>query len=291
MNSCSRRGLFEVRNNGQWGLKERRCGSHRQIRFFTRKVFLEGSENAKKRELDISSGTKTEFVAETLLPTRKGLYRLRGYRHTVDDWKSVMEPTAIIVGDIERSQSVPVRVHDSCFTSEVLGSLKCDCADQLEMSLDYIREHPPGMVIYLQQEGRGIGLANKIAAYRLQESGLDTVDANRALGLPDDCREYSSVLYILNDLEISSIRLITNNPRKIESLKKYGVKIDDRIPCLVQPGAYNHGYLKTKEQRMDHLLDGSWCYWNHEGDPGLPSMEATSFTELRSDIDSTNNET
>lgn len=111
---------------------------------------------------------------------------------------------------------------------------------------------------------------------------MDTVDANRALGLPDDCREYSAVLFILEELGINSARLITNNPRKINQLRELGVKIEGRIPCLVQPGQYNHGYLKAKEQRMDHELDGSWCYWNHEGEPASPfSGNRISLTDSR----------
>ena len=129
---------------------------------------------------------RTVHIAETNLPTRHGNFRLRGYKHSIDGGKTFVEPTAIICGQVEGQEDVALRVHDACFTSEVLGSLKCDCAEQLQMAMEYIRDHPPGIVIYLWQEGRGIGLANKIAAYKLQEQGLDTVDANRALGLPDD---------------------------------------------------------------------------------------------------------
>jgi GTP cyclohydrolase II len=130
-------------------------------------------------------------------------------------------------------------VHDACFTSEVLGSLKCDCAEQLQLAMEYIHANSPGIVIYLWQEGRGIGLANKIAAYKLQEQGLDTVDANRALGLPDDSREYTSVRNILKELGVKSVRLMTNNPRKINVLTDLGVKVSGRIPCQVQAGAHN----------------------------------------------------
>lgn len=218
----------------------------------------------------------TKFVAETLLPTRHGKFRLRGYKHSIDGGATFTEPTAIIYGAVEGQSNVPVRVHDACYTSEVLGSLKCDCSEQLHLAMKKIQEPgmEPGMIIYLQQEGRGIGLANKIAAYSLQEQGLDTVDANRALGLPDDCREYTSVLNILNDLRIESIRLMTNNPRKINQLTALGINITDRVPCLVDGGEYNQGYLDTKRDRMDHLLDGSWCYWNHDGEPTQPKVES-----------------
>lgn len=228
----------------------------------------------------------TEFIAETLLPTKHGKFRLRGYRHTTDGGKSYTEPTAIVSGKVEGQSDVLCRVHDACFTSEVLGSLKCDCAEQLQLAMEIIRDAPPGLVIYLQQEGRGIGLANKIAAYKLQEEGLDTVDANRALGLPDDCREYSSAQNILADLGIKSIRLITNNPRKINELRDLGVEVTDRVPCIVQAQEFNEGYLAAKESRMSHLLsqdEGSdteeeaeppaeFCYWNHEGEPGSAGL-------------------
>eukprot|EP00884_Botryococcus_braunii_P020399 jgi/Botrbrau1/7042/Bobra.0165s0065.1 len=211
----------------------------------------------------------TTFVAETLLPTRSGMYRVRGYRHSVDGGRTYSEPVAIITGEPEGHENVPIRVHDACFTSEVLGSLKCDCAEQLEMAMEYIQENAPGIVIYLQQEGRGIGLANKIAAYALQEEGLDTVDANRALGLPDDCREYTSVHNILADLNVKSVRLMTNNPRKLHVLEELGVKVNGRIPCLVKAQAHNLGYLATKKSRMahfieEHQLNGPSCVWSPE---------------------------
>ncbi|CAD7696299.1 unnamed protein product [Ostreobium quekettii] len=216
------------------------------------------------------AAASTVFVAETMLPTRSGSYRLRGYRHSVDGWESYTEPAVVVSGRVEDQENVPVRVHDACFTSEVLGSLKCDCAQQLQLALEYIQNTPPGIVIYLQQEGRGIGLSNKIAAYALQERGLDTVDANRALGLPDDCREYSPVPNILEDLRIKSIQLMTNNPRKLSMLEDLGIRITGRIPCIVGPGKHNQAYLSAKEKRMDHLLEGSWCYWNHDGEPTQP---------------------
>jgi GTP cyclohydrolase II len=150
-------------------------------------------------------------------------------------------------------------VHDACFTSEVLGSLKCDCAEQLQMSMEYIHANAPGIVIYLWQEGRGIGLANKIAAYKLQEQGLDTVDANRALGLPDDSREYTSVRNILAELGVKSVRLMTNNPRKISELTQLGVNVTGRLPCQIQAGTYNKVCISVAEvlQRSASLWTGS----------------------------------
>ncbi|KAK9827454.1 hypothetical protein WJX74_003345 [Apatococcus lobatus] len=241
---------------------------------------------------------RTEFVAETLLPTKTGRYRLRGYRHSADGGRTYTEPTCIMTGSPEglrageppltaviqkfsgdmRHLNVAVRVHDACFTSEVLGSLKCDCAEQLQLAMDYIQASEPGIIIYLQQEGRGIGLANKIAAYSLQERGLDTVDANRALGLPDDCREYTSVRNILKDLGIRSIQLMTNNPRKISVLREMGVIVTDRIPCIVKAQQFSQGYLATKQERMMHELDGSYCFWNHDGEPTGPLMSIDSET-------------
>merc|ERR1712224_763268 len=199
----------------------------------------------------------TTFVAETLLPTLAGNFRVRAFRQIVNG-AIIGEPIVIMKGRPEGLTNVPVRVHDACFTSEVLGSLKCDCAEQLRMALDYIKQKGCGIVFYLQQEGRGIGLANKIAAYSLQERGLDTVDANRALGLPDDCREYTSVHNMLVDMDVKSVQLMTNNPRKINILSELGVKVTGRIPSIVRPNIVNKSYLEAKEKRMEHLLNNSW---------------------------------
>jgi GTP cyclohydrolase II len=190
------------------------------------------------------------FVAETLLPTTHGALRVRAYR----DPASGTEPLAIVSGAVEGRAGVAVRVHDECLTSEVLGSLKCDCKDQLDAAIAHIKEHD-GVVVYLRQEGRGIGLANKIAAYALQEHGLDTVDANRALGLPDDARRYHAAAAILADLGLTDIRLMTNNPRKIERLRAEGVRVADRIPVITPPNAHSQGYVRAKTVRMGHLID------------------------------------
>ena len=199
---------------------------------------------------DIKPASSVEFVSETLLPTSAGSFRVRAYR----DLKSGTEPVAIVQGDTEGAEALPVRVHDECFTSEVLGSLKCDCKDQLNFAMDYIHRHS-GAVIYLRQEGRGIGLANKIAAYALQEEGHDTVDANRLLGLPDDTRSYEAAADILADLKVKSIRIMTNNPRKIVKLEELDVEIEGRIPVLTCTNPHSQAYLEAKADRMGHLLD------------------------------------
>lgn len=195
--------------------------------------------------------SRYRFAAETNLPTSSGKFRIRSYKGNGGD----PDALAIISGIVEGKTSVLVRVHDQCATSEVFGSLKCDCKDQLNYALELIRDGHCGIVIYLQQEGRGIGLANKIAAYGIQELGIDTVDANRILGLPDDSRQYDAVDDILDDLGIRSIRLMTNNPRKIERLTSLGIKVDARVPCVVAPNShFSCRYVSTKAERMGHMI-------------------------------------
>jgi len=197
----------------------------------------------------------TKYVAETLLPTSLGKFRMRAYRDRVTG----EEPMAFISGPVEGSSDVVVRVHDQCLTSEVFHSQKCDCKQQLDIALSQIRQDPRGgMVIYMPQEGRGIGLANKVNAYKMQEEGYDTVDANRVLGLPDDVRRYDSVADILADLGVTSVKLMTNNPRKISSLEHLGIKITGRVPCIVPPEespAQSLAYQKAKAARMDHMFE------------------------------------
>ncbi len=196
----------------------------------------------------IMAAASYSFVAETLLPTHSGSWKLRAYRSDVKQ----LEP--IVIYDHYDPEEAPfVRVHDACFTSETLGSLKCDCKAQLDYALKFVEQHG-GLVIYLQQEGRGIGLANKLAAYALQEQGLDTVDANRALHLPDDAREYDAVADILNDLGITTIRILSNNPTKISRIEATGVTVAERIPVIIEPSPHNKKYLETKKLRMGHLL-------------------------------------
>ena len=185
-----------------------------------------------------------------------------------------------MTGTPEGLEDVPLRVHDACFTSEVLGSLKCDCAEQLQLALAHIQAEGTGIVIYLQQEGRGIGLANKIAAYALQEAnGLDTVDANRALGLPDDCREYSSVATILAGLGVRSVRLMTNNPRKVRLLQELGVRVSGRIPCLVQAQEFSARYLQTKGEKMDHILGSSSSSSSFSSSSSVEAISPTAVSD------------
>lgn len=199
------------------------------------------------------------YIAETNLPTEIGEFRLRAY--TVDESvKPLMhtlhfgtDPCVVYAADKPPfgKKGVPVRIHDQCFTSEVFGSRRCDCKEQLEKAFKYVHENG-GAVIYLQQEGRGIGLANKIAAYSLQDLGLDTVDANLHLGLPEDCRQYGVVPSILEDMDIESIRLMTNNPRKIEKLEALGVDMEEPIPVVINANPHNRRYLEAKHLRMNH---------------------------------------
>ncbi|CAM9760213.1 unnamed protein product [Ectocarpus fasciculatus] len=195
----------------------------------------------------------TTFVSECSLPTERGNFRLRAYRYA--DGVKAHEPVVMVAGNVRGRENVPVRVHDQCQTSEVLGSKRCDCREQLDLSLRYIQEHGGGAVIYLAQEGRGIGLANKVAAYALQDGGLDTVEANRRLGFGDDERSYECVEFILGDMEIKSVQLMTNNPFKIDWLRATGVKVEGRIPVEVPANEHNHGYLEAKASRMSHLIN------------------------------------
>jgi GTP cyclohydrolase II len=160
---------------------------------------------------------------------------------------------------------VPTRVHSECLTGDALGSLRCDCRDQLEAALLTIAGHEHGLVLYLRQEGRGIGLLNKLRAYELQDRGLDTVEANVALGFRDDEREYSIAAHMLHSMKVQSIQLYTNNPRKVDELKRLGVAVADRVPHVIPPNAYNRFYLETKRDKSGHILDFS-------GKPHLPEQ-------------------
>lgn len=188
----------------------------------------------------------------TQLPTQFGHFQIYAYRNTLDN----SEHVAIVKGDPAEFQDQPVmvRMHSECLTGDALGSLRCDCRMQLQAALKMIENAGKGVVVYLRQEGRGIGLINKLKAYSLQDMGLDTVEANERLGFPADLRNYGVGAQILNDLGVHKIRLITNNPRKIAGLKGYGLEVMDRVPLLIEATEYNSHYLATKAQKLGHML-------------------------------------
>src|SRR5579863_1491275 len=187
-------------------------------------------------------------VAE--LPTRFGDFRVVAF-HSPSDGK---EHAALIKGDVIDAEKVPVRLHSECLTGDVFGSLRCDCRQQLELSLQEIERRGVGVLLYLRQEGRGIGFENKIRAYRLQELGLDTIEANEALGFRADERDYAVAAHMLYSLRIQSILLLSNNPAKIADLKDHGTKVEGRIPLQIPANPYNERYLETKRVKAGHLL-------------------------------------
>lgn len=195
--------------------------------------------------------TLAEREGEARLPTPHGVFRVIAYTERF----SGLTHLALVLGQPDRGRPVLTRVHSECLTGDVFGSLRCDCGPQLQAALDQIGAAGDGCLLYLRQEGRGIGLANKIKAYALQDQGLDTVDANLALGLPPDLRDYGVAAQILLDLGIDRVRLITNNPGKVEGLTAYGIAVEERIPLEIPPGPDNAKYLQTKRDAMGHWLD------------------------------------
>ncbi len=191
-----------------------------------------------------------EDLVQTPIPTRHGGFILHYYSNNIDD----KEHIALVKGNVAGRENIPVRIHSECFTGDVLGSRRCDCGEQLEMALHMISESQAGILIYLRQEGRGIGLLKKLQAYNLQDEGLDTVDANIHLGHLADEREYNIAALMLESLQVKSIQLITNNPKKIDALTKLGITVNKRIPIEVVAHQHNLGYLKTKAKKMAHML-------------------------------------
>ena len=193
---------------------------------------------------------RVRFAAEATLPTRHGEFRILAFEHPAsgDDYG------VLVRGELDGARRVPVRLHSECFTGDVMGSLRCDCRAQLEAALEYVAREPVGAVVYLPQEGRGIGLANKVRAYALQDEGLDTVEANHALGFPDDLRRYDVAAEILRMLGVVSARLMTNNPRKVAGLRMNGLDVEGLIPLRTASTSHNARYLDTKRSKSGHLL-------------------------------------
>ena len=198
--------------------------------------------------------TKQKLIwraAETVLPTAHGVFKLIAYENNVDDKVHL----AMVKGEIDGDKPVLTRVHSECFTGDVLGSLRCDCGLQLAQALKQIEEEGCGVLIYMRQEGRGIGLVNKLKAYHLQDCGRDTVEANEELGFPADLRDYGLGAQILVDLGVRRMRLLTNNPRKIKGLEGYGLTVEERVSIEVLSSSHSRRYLKTKKDKLGHFLE------------------------------------
>jgi GTP cyclohydrolase II len=189
-------------------------------------------------------------IASAFLPTRHGKFKVYGF---TDEHE--LEHVALVRCEHEVHDGIAVRLHSRCLTGDTLTSLRCDCRDQLEEAMNYLDEKKCGMLIYLDQEGRGIGLVNKIKAYALQDGGMDTVEANVHLGFGEDLRDYSIAAEMLNYFGIKEIRLLTNNPKKISDLERHGIKVIKRLPLVTKPNPYNKKYMETKKEKMKHMLE------------------------------------
>jgi len=198
---------------------------------------------------------KIEQVASADFPTRWGSFRIYGFRQNFgsDGHRQLEEAVALVMGDI-KSAAPLVRIHSQCLTGDVFHSLRCDCRQQLELSLSMIAEKGAGILIYEQQEGRGIGLMAKLQAYGLQDAGLDTVEANERLGFKNDYRDFALPAGILRALGVTRVRLLSNNPEKVEALERAGVHVVERVPCEVTPSPHAEEYLKTKKEKLGHLF-------------------------------------
>lgn len=191
-----------------------------------------------------------ECMVETRLPTKYGMFQIRGYQNKINGEHHV----ALIMGDIDGEQPVLTRVHSECLTGDALGSIRCDCGEQFAAAMAQIAKEGRGILLYMRQEGRGIGLINKLKAYALQDQGMDTVEANLALGFEEDLRDYGIGAQILKDIGASKLRLMTNNPKKMKGLEGYGLEIKERVSIQMEANAENVYYLKTKQQKLNHML-------------------------------------
>ena len=191
------------------------------------------------------------FVVESNMPTKFGEFRVRAYEDELDD----LTHMALVMGEPEGKEDVLVRVHSACLTGDALHSLRCDCGDQLQAAMQRISDEGEGILVYMQQEGRGIGLLNKMKAYHLQDEGLDTVEANQELGFPPDLRDYGLGALILKDLGLHRIRLLTNNLTKVVGLQGFGLEISERVPLEIEPNGINDRYLETKREKLNHVFE------------------------------------
>jgi len=201
-------------------------------------------------DVEACEGT-TRQVADTSLPTQWGAFRALGFERSIND--RVETAMALVMGDISSGAPL-VRIHSQCLTGEVFGSLRCDCRAQLESAMKSIAKEGAGVLIYEKQEGRGIGLMAKLQAYELQDGGLDTVEANEHLGLSVDCRDFALPVEILKQLGVERLRLLTNNPQKIEAVTNAGIEVVERLACEVQPSRQSRFYMRTKKLKMGHVL-------------------------------------
>jgi GTP cyclohydrolase II len=192
-------------------------------------------------------------VASADFPTRWGKFRILGFEGEIGNERRPETAVALVMGDVHSAPPL-VRIHSQCLTGDVFGSLRCDCRQQLEMALSMISQNGAGVLVYEQQEGRGIGLMAKLQAYELQDAGLDTVEANERLGFKADQREFALPAQILRALGIKQVRLLSNNPDKVAALENAGVEVTERVPCEVTPSSYAEDYLKTKKEKMGHLF-------------------------------------
>ena len=207
--------------------------------------------DTKQKRMNRIQAGEIELISKAKLPTRFGIFAIYGFLDNRDG----KEHTAMVRGEVRGARSCPVRVHSECHTGDIWFSLRCDCREQLEASLNYVNSKGTGVIIYLRQEGRGIGLLNKLKAYDLQDQGLDTVDANHQLGLPTDARSYEAAAEIIRLLGIESVALITNNPEKIKGLQENEITVTARIPVIIRSNLHNKRYLRTKKERLGHLLE------------------------------------